>query len=202
MTVLCLWVIFIVSRYLAFDPAEYFPEQRELYLRRELLLGVHVVSGILALGTGPFQFVPKIRRRLPNLHRFLGYGYLTGATGAGLSGLGLATTAYGGPVSRTGFFVFAVLILATTWTALGMVLAHRIGDHRRWMIRSFALMFAAVMLRVLGGMYAVLTSAGLQLSFATAYAGIAWLCWVPNLLIAVWVTRRPTRAARRVAHTH
>jgi hypothetical protein len=32
-------------------------------------------------------------------------------------------------------------------------------------------------------------------SFETAYAGIAWLCWVPNLLIALWITRRSPDAA-------
>ena len=26
-------------------------------------------------------------------------------------------------------------------------------------------------------------------------AAIAWLCWVPNLLLAIWFTRRPAEAA-------
>jgi len=33
-------------------------------------------------------------------------------------------------------------------------------------------------------------------SFETAYAGIAWLCWVPNLLFAVWLTRRTVQRER------
>jgi hypothetical protein len=33
------------------------------------------------------------------------------------------------------------------------------------------------------------------MTFETAYAGISWLCWVPNLLIALWVTRRPPAVA-------
>jgi hypothetical protein len=83
-------------------------------------------------------------------------------------------------------------MLFTTWTALRMVLAHRIVDHRRWMIRSFSLIFAAVMLRIMTPLYGVLSAAGLvSFSFATAYTWIAWLCWLPNLLIAVWLTRRP-----------
>jgi hypothetical protein len=33
----------------------------------------------------------------------------------------------------------------------------------------------------------------LAVDFATAYAAIAWLAWVPNLAIASWLTRT-TRA--------
>ena len=62
------------------------------------------------------------------------------------------------------------------------------------MILSFSLIWAGVMLRVLSPTYFALAGTGLvHFSFETAYAGIAWLCWVPNLLIALWITRsRPT----------
>jgi len=87
-------------------------------------------------------------------------------------------------------------VLFTTWTALRMVLARRIGDHRRWMIRSFSLIFAGVMLRILSPFYDVLSGVGLvSFSFETAYAWIAWLSWVPNLMIAVWFTRQPKPVA-------
>jgi ABC-type spermidine/putrescine transport system permease subunit II len=57
--------------------------------------------------------------------------------------------------------------------------------HRRWMIRSFALTFAAVTLRLylpLGFL--------LPVSFDDAYRVISFLCWVPNLLAAEWLLRR------------
>jgi hypothetical protein len=63
MTLLSLLTIAFVARYLAFNPDTYFPEQREVYMRREWVLGVHVVCGILALAIGPLQFVGRIRRR-------------------------------------------------------------------------------------------------------------------------------------------
>jgi hypothetical protein len=53
------------------------------------------------------------------------------------------------------------------------------------------------MLRVLSPLYSLLSGVGLvSFSFETAYMWIAWLCWVPNLLIAVWITRHPQRAQR------
>ena len=108
----------------------------------------------------------------------------------------LAPTAYTGAVASVGFTVLAMATLFTTWTALRMVLAHRYGEHRRWMIRSFSLIMAGVMLRVWVPLFNGLSSAGIvSLPFETAYATIAWLCWVPNLLIALMWTRRPAGPA-------
>jgi uncharacterized membrane protein len=199
MTVACVWITVIVSQYLAFDPEAYFPEQREAYLQHELALGVHVLSGIVALLIGPFQFVRRLRRRLVGVHRFMGATYVASATALGVTGLILAPTAYTGQVASAGFTVLGLAMLLTTWTALRMILAGRYGEHRRWMIRSFSLIMAGVMLRVWSGVYDGLASVGIvDFSFETAYAGIAWLCWVPNLLIAIWITRHRTEVATAV----
>jgi uncharacterized membrane protein len=197
LTVASLAVLPFVWHYLAFDPATYFSEQREVYIRHEFVLGVHVLSGMLAITTGPFQFVRRLRRRFLPLHRALGVVYIAAATGAGLSGLVLATSAYGGPVARLGFGTQSLAILFTTWTALRMILARRIGDHRRWMILSFSIMFAGAMLRLMTLAYFALSAAGLvAFSFEQAYRAIAWLDWVPSLLLAVWLTRQPSRPKR------
>ena len=197
MTVAALAVLPFVWHYLAFDPSTYFSEQREVYVRREFVLGVHVLSGMLAITTGPFQFIGRLRRRFLAVHRALGVVYIAAATGAGLSGLVLATSAYGGPVAQLGFGTQSLAILFTTWTALRMILARRIGDHRRWMILSFSIMFAGAMLRLMTLAYFILSATGLVgFSFEQAYRAIAWLDWVPSLLLAVWLTRRPSRPKR------
>jgi uncharacterized membrane protein len=193
---LCVDIVVVVSRYLTFDPDAYFPEQREVYLRLEPYLGVHVLSGTLALMAGVFQFVGWIRRRFLRVHCILGLVYVASATALGLSGLVLAPTAYTGLVAVLGFTLLDVAMLFTTWTAVRMVVARRIGEHRRWMIRSFSLVLAGVMLRVMTSIYAALAATGLTgMTFETAYAGISWLCWLPNLLIALWITRRPPAVA-------
>ena len=193
----CVNIVVVVSRYLTFDPQVYFPQQRETYLRVEFFLGVHVLSGILALLVGPFQFVGRIRRRFLRVHRFLGAVYIASATALGLTGLVLAPTAYTGLVAVLGFTFLDLAMLFTTWTAVRMVVARRIGEHRRWMIRSFSLILAGVMLRVLASIHAGLSAIGLtEMTYETAYAGISWLCWVPNLLIALWITRRPSGRIR------
>jgi uncharacterized membrane protein len=195
MTLACIYIAVIVSRYLTFDPEVYFSEQREAYLQHEFALGVHVLSGVVALLIGPFQFVRRLRRRFVPVHRFMGATYVASATALGVSGLILAPTAYTGVVASAGFTVLDLAMLFTTWTAVRMILASRYGEHRRWMIRSFSLIMAGVMLRVWTPIYGALAAAGIvDFSFETAYAAIAWLCWVPNLLLAIWFTRRPAEA--------
>ena len=191
MTFCSVYIVGVVARYLTFDPDVYLSEQRETYLRLQFALGVHVASGVLALLIGPFQFARRLRRRFVRAHRVTGVLYVASATGLAVSGLVLAPTAYTGPVAATGFTVLGVGTLFTTWTALRMVLAHRYAEHRRWMILSFSLIWAGVMLRIWSPVYFLLAGMGLvHFSFETAYAAIAWLCWVPNLLVAAWLTRR------------
>ena len=187
-----LTVTFFVSRYLTAGPEEYFPQQREVYLQRELALGIHVIAGILALLIGPFQFVGRLRRRFVTTHRILGGTYVASATALGVSGLILAPIAYTGLGAVLAFTLLDIAMLFTTWTAVRMIMAGRYGDHRRWMIRSYSLIMAGIMLRVWMPLYDMLAALGVVgFSYETAYAAVAWLCWVPNLLIAIWITRKP-----------
>ena len=89
-------------------------------------------------------------------------------------------------------------MLAITWliTTAMAYLRVRQGDivrHRMWMVRSYALTLAAVTLRI----YLPITQIK-GIPFESAYPVIAWMCWVPNLLLAEWLVlpimaRRPAR---------
>jgi hypothetical protein len=91
----------------------------------------------------------------------------------------MALRAFGDPVSQSGFAVLAVLWVCSGLAAYLAVRASDVASHRRWMIRNFALIFAAVTLRIcLPG------SMALGLEFELVYPVIAWLCCVPNLVVA------------------
>ena len=65
-------------------------------------------------------------------------------------------------------------------------LAIKRGDvetHRRWMTRSYALMFAAVTLRL------ELPLLASNFGFDDGYRVVSWLCWVPNVLVAEAILR-------------
>ena len=176
-----------MSRYLTFDPEVYFTEQREAYLQHEFALGVHVLRADRPVPVRAAASAP-VRPRTP-VH---GSDLCRECHRAWRVGPDPRSTAYTGLVASAGFTVLDLAMLFTTWTAVRMVMTGRFGEHRRWMIRSFSLILAGVMLRVWVPIYGQLAAAGiLGFSFETAYAAIAWLCWVPNLLLALWFTRHP-----------
>jgi Predicted membrane protein (DUF2306) len=82
-------------------------------------------------------------------------------------------------VSTAGFGLLAGLWLASTWKALDAARNGRIAEHRRWMIRSFALTFAAVTLRLYLP-FAFISPIG----YVATYRLIGFACWVPNLAFA------------------
>jgi uncharacterized membrane protein len=151
----------------------------DLLAERWVRFAAHFVFGPIALIVGPFQMLAALRARRPALHRALGWVYAVSAAIAGAAGLVLAADAFGGLATTTGFGLLGVLWLVFTALAVWHARGRRFAAHRRFMIRSFALTFAAVTLRL----YIPLLSA-LGTPFEEVYQTVAWLCWVPNLLVA------------------
>ncbi|MCR8725356.1 DUF2306 domain-containing protein [Frigidibacter sp. ROC022] len=145
----------------------------------------HVGLAPLALALMPFQFWKGLRSRRPALHRRIGRAYALAILLAGLGALSLAWHSKAGPVAASGFFLLGLLWLTSTAAGVWQARARRFAAHRRWMIRSAALTFAAVTLRL----YLPLGQL-LGFDFDRAYTVIAWACWVPNLLLAEWLLRR------------
>ncbi len=159
---------------------------------RALALYAHIGLAPVALAILPFQVSVRLRARRPRLHRWMGRVYGGVILIAGLAGLSLAVGSSAGPIAWAGFGLLAVLWIGTTARAVWLAMARRIAEHRVWMIRSAALTFAAVTLRL----YLPLLAAGL--GFEAGYVLVAWLCWVPNLVVAEWLirrTRQPAQAA-------
>lgn len=156
------------------------------------VLTFHAAAAGAALLTGPFQFLPGLRSRRPSLHRGIGRVYVAACLMGALSGAVLAAGARTGLPSTIGFGLLAAAWLATTWRAYDAARNRRIAEHRRWMIRSFALTFAAVTLRL----YLPLAFVS-PWGYAATYRVISFACWIPNLLLAeVWLARwKPGRGA-------
>jgi len=165
------------------------PDMRPAFEANRAAIYVHVFAAFFALALGPFQFSARLRTARLGLHRWMGRLYLgIGVLLGGISGLYIAFFAHGGAISMAGF---ACLALAWLYTGLRAYLAIRARDlvaHRRWMVRNFALAFAAVTLRIWVPLSFV---AGLE--FEAAYRVIAWLCWVPNLILAELLFNRTPR---------
>ena len=140
---------------------------------------IHVAGAATALLLGPLQFSSTLRTRFRWLHRWIGRTYAVSCLVGGVSGFLLALGASTGPISTIGFGLLAIAWIFTTALAWRRARQRRFADHRAWIIRSFALTLAAVMLRLYLPLAALLA-----IQFDDAYRAISFLCWVPNLLIA------------------
>lgn len=163
------------------------PEMKASFQAHELAIRLHIFASIFALALGPFQFSARLRARRPLAHRVMGRLYLgIGVLVGGTSGLYMAQFAFGGIVSRVGFSLLALAWLYSGYRAYAAIRRGEVAAHREWMVRNFALAFAAVMLRI----YLPVSMAG-GIPFETAYPVIAWLCWVPNLVVVeAWLRWR------------
>lgn len=149
----------------------------------------HVFMGGLALLTGFSQFFKNLRKKRLGLHRTLGKIYVVSVLLSGSAGLGIAFFATGGIIPALGFGALAIAWLYTTVNAFLAIKQGHIQTHQRWMIRSYALCFAAVTLRL----YLPSFIGVLGMDFVAAYKIIAWLCWVPNILVAEFLIIRRLR---------
>jgi uncharacterized membrane protein len=145
----------------------------------------HAFFGALALGLGPLQFHQGLRQRRRALHRALGKVYVASCLLAGAAGFYMAFYAFGGWPIGLGFGALALVLVTTTVRAYAAARRVDIAAHRVWVLRSYALIFAAVTLRLELPLLAVAFG-----DFLPAYRTVAWLCWVPNLLWTEWYRRR------------
>ena len=166
----------------------------------QLLFYLHIGFAGLALLLSPLQFLTRLRTRAPHVHRAVGRVVLVSIAIGGAAGLVLAPLNLAGGVGTAGFGLLAVLWLAFAGTAWAAILRRDVTAHRRWMVRAFALTYAAVTLRLWLGVLIAgqIGPAGVeeQVAFDRAYLLVPFLSWVPNLLVAEWylATRRRSTA--------
>ncbi len=141
----------------------------------------HLAAGMLALVIGPFQFIKAIRNYSLKLHRTLGKIYVSSILFIGApTGLYMAFYANGGTWSSLGFIVMSMLWFFTTMKALRTAMQGKIQEHINWMIRSYAVTFAAVSLRI----WVPLLSLYFEMEHQFVIIITAWISWFFNLCFA------------------
>ncbi|MBO4206454.1 DUF2306 domain-containing protein [Micromonospora echinofusca] len=199
------FVAFSLPPYLTLDPARSrIPTPSDLGWYHPMLV-VHVVFGAVALLTCCLQVWPRFRRRYPVAHRRIGRVYVfAGVLPAVAVGLPLGAVSPFGPVARVSNVLMASLWLLCTVAGYRAARQRRYGDHRRWMVRSFALTASIITNRVWGVVWTIAlwpqldtTFGGDQERLTQTVAGITtWLGWVLPLLIAQWWLDRTSTSRR------
>jgi len=176
--------------YLNFDPNYNFLRLKQAAIATGWYLPAyysHVLIGGIILVTGLFQLHPRSIQQFKRLHRAMGYVYVMGILCfAAPGGLVMSLFIQRGPWVLSSFLLQGTLWFIFTALAFHHIRQRDIPAHRRWMIRSYALTFAAVTLRL----YVLASSFHYSLNVPQAYATIAWLSWLPNLLVAEFFIHR------------
>jgi hypothetical protein len=142
---------------------------------------IHITFGGIALLTGWTQFSKRLRSKYLAAHRVTGKIYVLSVLLSGCAGLYIAFFATGGIISVTGFGTLALLWLFIDVKAYTSVRRLDINEHQKWMVRNYALTFAAVTLRIYLPLLIAFVFNG---NFTPAYHIVSWLCWVPNIIVA------------------
>ncbi|MGH8721833.1 MAG: DUF2306 domain-containing protein [Burkholderiales bacterium] len=152
---------------------------------------LHFFLAGVSLLVAPLQLSAALRRRLPWLHRQIGWLYAASVLVGATAGLSLAMNAQGGLPSRLGFSILAVVWPCVTALGIRNAMKRDFEQHRRWMYRSVALTYSAVTLRVMLGI-----GLALQLPFMPVYITASWASWIVNLAACELILRWPALRAR------
>jgi hypothetical protein len=140
----------------------------------------HVFTSILVLPAGFTQFTKVFFRR--GLHRKLGMVYiLTVLFISAPTGLLMGLHANGGLGAKASFVLLSTVWFITTLLALITAKKKRFIDHGEWMLYSYALTLSAITFRLLALGFDLFD---IRVRPQEVYVTIAWLSWVPNILIA------------------
>jgi uncharacterized membrane protein len=146
---------------------------------------IHIVPGGIALLIGWLQFNKHIRTKRLTLHRSIGKLYVVTALVSSIAGIFIASFATGGIIAATGFTCLGLVWFFTTYKAFSSIRNKNIEAHKEMMIFSYATCLAAVTFRIWLPLFAFLFH-----DFIKAYLLVAWLSWVPNLIVAYYIIRR------------
>ena len=184
-----LLMINITIPYFAFEDNIAFLKIKQWVINNEVwktAFYTHVFSSCFCLLAGFTQFSSAILTKNTSVHRYMGYLYIiTILLISGPSGFIMSIYANGGTTSQIAFITLSVLWMTTTY--LGFHYAKK-GDfvkHRNFLIRSYAFTLSALTLRA--------WKFGIVIFFRPhpmdLYQLVAWLGWIPNILLAEWYIR-------------
>ncbi|MFT5819664.1 MAG: hypothetical protein ACI8ZM_000889 [Crocinitomix sp.] len=141
---------------------------------------IHVLTSVFALIAGFTQFTKRFLWK--KTHRVMGAIYIiTVLLLTGPSGLIMGMFANGGPISIIAFSTLALLWWWFTFKAYTAIKAKNYEAHAKFMYRSFALTLSAITLRL--WKYLIVNYL-YEMPPMDLYRLVAWLGWVPNLILA------------------
>ncbi|PKW25916.1 DUF2306 domain-containing protein [Phycicoccus duodecadis] len=167
-----------------------------LYVAHPWLAYGHMVPGVVYLLGAPLQLSQRFRTRHYGVHRRLGRALLACALLSGTLAVVLGFVfAWGGSAETLATLVFGSWFVGCLVLAFRAVRTGRVADHRRWMVRAFAVSIGIATIRIWVGIFTGVQIGLLGMGDATfplrATFGIAfWLGLSMHVLAGEWWLRR------------
>jgi uncharacterized membrane protein YozB (DUF420 family) len=171
------------------------PQPGSTLLNRHIWFFAHMTLAIPILVIAPLQFLAGLRRARPKVHRRLGRAFLASSILAGATSVWLgATIQYEG--SRIPLAMFGLVWIGFSAAAWILAVKRDFANHRRFVIRSFAIGLAFIWVRLLGRfeaqLFPFITDTQARettleyLSFILPLLVVElWLSWLPPVLAAL-----------------
>ncbi|HTK06374.1 MAG TPA: DUF2306 domain-containing protein [Ktedonobacteraceae bacterium] len=190
MTVLAIGITIYATPYITFNPAVSRIPLNPAAAWHFTIHAIHAITGGTALLVGPFQFLNRFRVRYPAAHRVMGRIYMICVAIGSLAALYSAFVSLDGFVAQVGFVFLAIIWFYSVLQAYRAIRRGNIQLHRIWMIRNYALTFAAVILRIWlfsGIAYLVAThNYHGSPTYTPVYVSAVWFSWTSTLIFAEW----------------
>lgn len=166
-------------------------KQTEVATRPEYLsfFYLHVYSSIFVLLTG-FLAIVRTNLGIKTLHQYSGKIYVFAILFfAAPSGIYMGFFANGGFLSKLSFVILGIFWWFSTFKAYQLIREKKYTAHQQWMWRSFALTLSAITLRLWKWVIVYC----FHPSPMDVYQIVAWLGWIPNILLVELLIRKKIR---------
>ena len=146
----------------------------------------HVYSSILVLLTG-FLAIIRVKFNKIKIHQYAGKAYVFVILFlAAPTGIYMGFFANGGFFSKISFVILGIFWWFSTFKAYQLIRQKNYKAHQQWMWRSFALTLSAITLRLWKWIIVYF----FHPSPMDVYEIVAWLGWIPNILLIELLIRK------------
>jgi uncharacterized membrane protein len=165
------------------------------FARHMTLTLIHILPGGLFLFLGAFQFMPGVRQRHLQFHRWSGRVLMVLGLVIGFTALVMSYTMnIGGPNETAATTLFAIVFLICLVKAYLHIRRREVARHREWMIRAYAVGLGVATTRPIVGMFFAFRRLTPHEFFGIAF----WLGFTITLLAAeAWIDY--TRGGARIS---
>lgn len=150
----------------------------------------HIIFGGVALLIGWIQFNKYIRNNYRSLHRMVGMLYVF-STWLSVLGIGyISFFAEGGAIAFFGFVIGGLIWFYTTIQGYISIRDGLFIKHQEYLTYSYATCLGAATLRIWLPILVMNTG-----NFILSYQLVAWISWLPNLIVAYFIIKRKEHKA-------